>query len=84
MKKPLGLIRGAGAGSGGPAAKRVARAGDLAKNGQAQHGLRVSAEVANICCDRAHQRRYACVCGPNLRAHADLTGLNPAPSAGLN
>ena len=84
MNKPLGLIRGAGAGWGGPVGKRVAREGDLAKKRRAQHGLPVSAEVANTCCDLAHQHRYACIYGPNLHAHADLTWLNPVPSSGLN
>ena len=44
----------------------------------------LSAEVANTCCDLAHQHRYACIYGPNLHAHADLTWLNPVPSSGLN
>ena len=84
MNKPVGLIRGAGAGWGGPVAKRLAREGDPVKNGQAQLGLRLPVEVANACIYLAHQRRYACIYEPNLRAHADLAWLNPASSSGLN
>ena len=49
-----------------------------------QRGLRVPAQVATTCFYLAHHHLSACIYEPNLRAHADLAWLNPAPNPGLN